>query len=192
MLVEAKHQDNTDGDASVGEIEDGGEEVAATEARKPIRDDEQADVDHVDHATVHEGSVTVNQSVKGGIDDIAESAGDNQRKHAHREGVNFIFSNAIPDKIDQIAHDAQSEERQGQFTQIVTEAETESHAGIFYKIQVEPLPDEGNGFSDFHVRLHPDFQKLVEQDTYNYNRNRDNCEFLTLFQNRKVIFLILI
>ena len=91
-VLEKNQIESANRDAAVGEIEDRSEEQKAVSSHKwyPRRPDcvNEREVEHIHHAAEHQRGIVKDHSVEKAVDDVAESAGGDQRQADKDSGRN--------------------------------------------------------------------------------------------------------
>ena len=70
-FVEDNSHENADSNASIGELEDGGEEIGAAPQREFFRNQEELEVEHIDHLAEKERRVAVTWRPLGHLQEVA-------------------------------------------------------------------------------------------------------------------------
>lgn len=172
FLEEKEQADESHGDAAVGKIEHGGEEVLAAEDREPVGQQEQREVEHIHHTAVKDGRIAENHAVKKGVNDISHCTGQHHRRQDDRARAELPFLNAAENIVGEKADNADTEQGKQQLSDILAETDTECNSFILNKMKKKPIPNDGNGFSGCHIRSDQNLDNLVNNNCHN---NNDNC-----------------
>ena len=178
-FVENNSQHNADGDAGVGEIEDGREEIRAAPKRELVGKREELEVEHIDHLAEEERSVTVpwrplrhfqevalgeKQPVEHAVDDVAEGAGDHQTENGQHNPVHLVAFQPVNEIPAERAHQEDAHNGEEQFPDLLTETDAESHPFVLDKMDVEPLTYQWKCLPYSQMRLYPEFDNLINYD----------------------------
>lgn len=197
-FIENNQQRHAHGDAGIGEIEDGGEEVGAAPDGEAGGYGEQFDINHIHHASIEERGITAavgehrgqggyrafveNHAIEQAVNDIAQRAGDNQTEGDQHCPVHLVALNQAVHVPAEEHHQHDTEQGKQQLTEVLAETEAECHAGILDKIKIEPVSDKWDAFTEAHVCLDPDFENLVQQDERHHDGARNKTKPFVLFQ----------
>jgi hypothetical protein len=201
-FVEDDGEKDSDGDAGIGEVEDGGEEPGTAPERETVGDGEEAEVEHVDYLSeeeggvtvagrplryVHEGAIREENAVEHAVDDVAERARDDEAEDGERHPVHFVAFDAVGGEPNERAHEQDAHHREEEFSDLLPETDAERHALVLHKMQIKPLAEQRNGLAYSQMRLNPNLDDLVNHNQHCHNDGRRPC--ISLFQNTPVLFV---
>ena len=175
-----------DGDATVGDVENRGEEKEplATDEWHPLRPERvyEREIQHVHDPAEHEGSIIEDQSIEKAVYYVSESSRGNQgktEKHAIRDNRGSVLEPGqrtilIPGLLDQGGDppaeggkQSDPEEREQEFSDRTAELHPESHAFVLNEQDLEPVAYDIDVLSKFHVCLDQDLYDLVNDNKQN-------------------------
>ncbi len=192
LPLEQDQVDRTYRDAAVREIEYRLEENVTSHQRNPVGPSPQREVEHIHHPALHEGSVVPkgsyhlgcglrkHQPVEQAIDNVAQRAGRNQRQshqHARRHRFRPLHQPRNPHGQNHKQYDSERGKRI--LSDHATERHAERHALVLDEQDLEPIPEDREGFPDRHVRLDQDFYDLVN-DHENGTEQQQPCSLADL------------
>ena len=168
-------------DTAVREVEHRLEEDVTAHEGNPVGPGPEREVEHVHHLALHEGGVMApggddagrglgeDQPVEQAVDDVAEGAGGDERQADEDAGGNrsALVGAAPPlhelgDPHGQHGEQDDPERRQGILADDAAEGHPEGHPLVLDEQDLEPVAQHAEVLPDGHMRLHQDFDDLVD------------------------------
>jgi len=183
-VLEQNQVDDRHADIGVGQIEDGSEEIVPAVDQKtqprghtvPLKERE---VEHVDHATHHEAGIMTaelgdgrrrggreDQPVEGAVEDVADSAGQNQTETDDGSGRGLHLHQPVDEPKDEPAQ-PHAKQAEGDLAPVDGSARLDPHAEsrsvVLDEAELKPVGDDDNRFVEPQMGLDPDFERLIRQ-----------------------------
>ncbi len=172
-----------DGDATVGDIENRGEEKEplATDEWHPLRPERvyEREIQHVHDPAEHEGSVIEHDAVKKAIQYIPKGTGRDESKTDQHSLWHFLAAILLQDDLPfrikpfldqggypppQQGEQPYAEKGQQEFSHSPPELHPEGHALVLYEINLEPIANHVEVVANFHIRLDQNLDDLIKND----------------------------
>ena len=169
-----------DGDATVGDIENRGEEKEplATDEWHPLRPERvyEREIQHVHDPAEHEGSVIEHDAVKKAIQYIPKGTGRDESKTDQHSLWHFLAAILLQDDLPfrikpfldqggypppQQGEQPYAEKGQQEFSHSPPELHPEGHALVLYEINLEPIANHVEVVANFHIRLDQNLDDLI-------------------------------
>ena len=157
--------------------------MAAAPVWHPFREIriEEGEVQHIHNLSMEEAGIAAilwkklsqaavirrlgeDQAVKCTVQNIAQSAGEDQCK-ANQQAGRHIGAYQQAQVIDQKTYSYNAEQTQGQLSVNTSQGNAKSHAVIFYEMDERPVQSKDfDLIAVIHVRFHPYLQALVNDE----------------------------
>ncbi len=191
-FVKNNSQHNADCNAGISEVEDGGEEVGTAPKREFVWDGEELEVEHIDHLAEEEGRVAVpgrplrhlqivafgeKEAVKHAVDNVTECTGNHQTKDGQYNSVHLVALQPVNEIPAKCANEENTDNGKDQFSDLLSETDTESHPFVLDKVNVKPLSYQGKCLPYSQMSFYPEFDNLINYDEQKHH----NCSNPSIF-----------